>query len=62
MARKINPIAFITQKYNLSPKLGSVISLPDTRSGLAKLFQELGYKVGAEIGVEILHRPLESLP
>ena len=45
-------LKYIAGKYNFDLESSSPISLDDTRNGLAILFKELGYKVGAEIGVD----------
>jgi len=52
----MNPVSYIVKKYNL--KIGHetskrAVTIPNVdRNDLAKLFAELGYKVGAEIGVQ----------
>jgi len=44
---------YIFKKYNLNPNQRSPIEIPNqNRYHLAHLFNELGYKTGAEIGVE----------
>lgn len=44
---------YIVQKYNIGPDKKNLIELPNIdRNDLAELFVELGFKVGAEIGVE----------
>lgn len=47
----MEPIAYIKQKYNVDGGKGP-IQLPISRKGLPELFAELGYKEGAEVGVE----------
>ncbi|MBI2405520.1 class I SAM-dependent methyltransferase [Candidatus Microgenomates bacterium] len=44
-------VEYIIKKYNINSTSDSPIFLPDTRKNLPKLFNELGYKTGAEIGV-----------
>lgn len=49
----MNTLEFIATKYSLNLKRPSPIEIPGmTRAGLAALFAELGFTVGAEIGVE----------
>ncbi|MDO8503810.1 MAG: class I SAM-dependent methyltransferase [bacterium] len=48
----MNTLEFIVKRYNVDTPLVSPIQLPHGRSELALLFKELGYKVGAEIGVD----------
>ena len=46
-------LKFIFRKYNIHWRTRSPIEIPNTdRTSLANLFGELGFKVGAEIGVE----------
>lgn len=47
-----NTLDFILNKYDIDPNSQSPIELPYRRDELARLFKELGYKVGAEIGVD----------
>ena len=48
----MNTLKFILEKYNIDPNTDSPIQLPHKRDELTRLFKELGYKVGAEIGVD----------
>src|SRR3990170_2339418 len=49
----MNELEFILKKYDLDPTGKLPIEFRLSRhGGLTKLFNELGYKVGAEIGVE----------
>jgi len=49
----MDPLRYIFRKYNIHWKTKPPIEIPNTdRVDLAKLFKELGYKVGAEIGIE----------
>ena len=48
----MSTLDFILNKFNIDPSQRSPIQLPISRHGLAKLFCELGFKHGAEIGVE----------
>jgi len=49
----VNTLNYILKKYNLYPKQRSPIEIPNqNRYDLASLFNEVGFKVGAEIGVE----------
>lgn len=60
----MDEIAYIMDKYNIKsiPKHNAPIVLPIIREDFGKLFYELGYTVGAEVGVwegyfsEILYR------
>ncbi len=46
-------LAYITDKYNLDLSKGTRIDIPDVgRADLARLFAELGFTKGAEVGVE----------
>lgn len=45
-------LKYILNKFHIEPKPNSPVILPGTRLDLAKLFNDLGYKTGAEIGVE----------
>ena len=48
----MNTLDYIVKKYKLDLTAKSPIEIPDIgRNGLAELFHELGFKVGAEIGV-----------
>lgn len=48
----MNNLEYIEKKYNLSSNQRSPIEIPNfSRNNLAELFNELGCKVGAEIGV-----------
>lgn len=47
-----NTLNTIVKRYNLNLDLPSPISVNDTREDLPRLFHELGFKVGAEIGVD----------
>lgn len=48
----MNTLDYIVNKYKLDLSAKSPIEIPDIgRNGLAELFRELGFKVGAEIGV-----------
>lgn len=48
-----NALDYIAEKYNVGVGGRSPIELPDmNRNDLPELFNELGYQVGAEIGVE----------
>jgi len=44
-------LEYVIKKFNLNTGLDSPIYLPSTRNDLAQLFHELGYKIGAEVGV-----------
>lgn len=46
---------YIADKFGLDLKQKSPISVPISRNGLAQLFAELGFRYGAEIGVETGH-------
>ena len=49
----MNTLDYILNKYSLDPTQKSPIEIPNVgRNNLAELFAELGFKVGAEIGVE----------
>ncbi len=49
-----NTYEYILKKYNLRPGRRSYIEIPNMgRQNLAELFAELGFKKGAEIGVDI---------
>jgi hypothetical protein len=46
-------LEYVLEKYGVSAEMRSPIDLPEVgRDDLAALFAELGYRVGAEIGVE----------
>jgi len=48
----MDTLDYILNKYNLDTSRGNPIEIPDTgRTTLASIFHEVGYKVGAEIGV-----------
>src|SRR3989344_1745838 len=46
-----NTLAYILNKYHLDPTSAPPVFIPYKRSDLAALFNELGFKTGAEIGV-----------
>jgi len=48
----MNTLDYILKKYNIDPNAESPIKWPYRRTELAKLFHELGFKTGAEIGVD----------
>src|SRR6478609_6588484 len=49
---QLDTLNFLLQRYNIAPNTPSPVQLPVRRTDLAKLFKELNYKVGAEIGVD----------
>src|ERR1044072_1077147 len=52
-AAMVETLTYILNKYQVSAEMRSPIDLADVgRDDLANLFAELGFKVGAEIGVE----------
>jgi hypothetical protein len=51
-AKPLDPAAHIVEKYGVEVGRKMPIFLPTSRDDLPALFVELGYKVGAEIGVE----------
>lgn len=48
----MNTLDYMLKKYNIDSNLQSPVQLPYRRDELARLFKELGYMVGAEIGVD----------
>ena len=48
----MNSLDYLIAKYQVDPTAQSPIELPGTRTDLAAIFKDLGFKVGAEIGVE----------
>lgn len=46
------PIEHLAQRFNLDTSVKNPIWIESTREEMATVFNELGYKVGAEIGVE----------
>jgi hypothetical protein len=48
----MNTLYYILEKYKIDLKLPSPVQLQWTRDDLAKLFGEVGFKLGAEIGVD----------
>ncbi len=49
----MDALQHILDKYRLDPSAPSPLSIPDTRhGGLTRLWRDLGYRVGAEIGTE----------
>lgn len=49
----MNTLDYITQKFNLKPGRSALIEIPNAgRDDLARLFHELDFRRGAEIGVE----------
>ena len=48
----MNTLKFILEKYNVELNEDYPITLPHARDELARLFSYLGFKVGAEIGVD----------
>lgn len=52
----MNTYEYILKKYNLNPKQEFFIEIPNIgRNNLANLFAELGFNLGAEIGVAVGH-------
>lgn len=50
----VNTLDYIVQKFKLNPDQRQPVEIPNTdRNTLASLFGELGFKMGAEIGVEL---------
>jgi predicted O-methyltransferase YrrM len=45
-------LEFIQNKFNIDPNAESPINIPLDRNGFATLLNDLGFKVGAEIGVD----------
>ena len=48
----MNTLEYVLKKYNVVGDMSFPIRLPGKRDELCKLFKELGYKRGAEIGVD----------
>jgi len=48
----MDTLKFVLEKYNIDPNADSPVQLPHRRDELARLFKELEYKVGAEVGVD----------